>query len=106
MFFLFDTPIAISFRLCYNTAHLLRQRRKRKDDENEKLTKLYSLKALAKKNIDSWVEAISKVAEMYSHVIGMKPTECPAEYEYELTSLADEEFLYFDEEGNMYQLNK
>lgn len=62
----------------------------------------YTMEELIAHNIDSWVNAMSKIAEKYGYLVdGYNSNECPAEYESEFCKLAIALKMRFYENGEL-----
>ena len=64
--------------------------------------KTYTLQELQSLNIDSWVNAMSEVAERFGYLVdGYNDDDCPAEYEVEFNALAKDGKMRFSEQGKL-----
>lgn len=67
--------------------------------------KTYTLKELQSLNIDSWVNALSEMADRFGHLVdGYGEDKCPADYEVEFTRLSEEGKMLFNENGTIQAL--
>lgn len=64
--------------------------------------KTYTLKELQSLNIDSWVNALSEMADRFGYLIDeYGEDQCPADYEIEFTRLSEKSKILFDENGTI-----
>jgi hypothetical protein len=62
----------------------------------------YTMEELIAHNIDSWVNAVSKIAEKYGYLVdGYNSNECPADYESEFRRFAIALKMRFYEDGEI-----